>query len=226
MEFCGKSLLKCFLVFTQKINYMKISIIGTGNVGGALATQWAKAGHHIYLGTRDLQKFEDKHLLSNPNTTLHTIAESAQNADIILIAAVPQATQDIVNQIKVYAKGKIIIDAMNSIRTKPEGFNNSFEALKALLPESEVVKCFNSTGFENMANPIYHGEGIDMFVAGSSKQGKEIATQLSKDAGFSTCWDFGGDDKVQLLEYFALSWINLAIMQGHGRNMAFKLIKR
>lgn len=205
---------------------MKIAIIGTGNVGGALATQWAKAGHQILLGTRDLSKFEDKHLLNNANTTLHTIAESAKNAEVILIAAVPQATQSIAEQIKSEASGKIIIDAMNSVRTKPEGFNNSFEALKVYLPESEIVKCFNSTGFENMSNPIYHNEGIDMFVAGSSAKGKEAAKQLALDAGFSTCWDFGGDDKAQLLEYFALSWINLAIMQGHGRNMAFKVIKR
>lgn len=205
---------------------MKISIIGTGNVGGALATRWAKAGHQILLGTRDLAKFEDKHLLENPQTSLHTIAESSKEAEVILIAAVPQAAQSIAEQISEFAKGKVIIDAMNSVRTKPEGFNNSFEALKSYLPESDIVKCFNSTGFENMQNPIYHGEGIDMFVAGSSAKGKEIAKQLAIDAGFSTCWDFGGDDKVQLLEYFALSWINLAIMQGHGRNMAFKVIKR
>jgi predicted dinucleotide-binding enzyme len=205
---------------------MKISIIGTGNVGGALATRWAKAGHQILLGTRDLAKFEDKHLLENPQTSLHTIAESAKEAEVILIAAVPQAAQAIAEQIRDVTKGKVVIDAMNSVRTKPEGFNNSFEALKNYLPESEIVKCFNSTGFENMQNPIYHGEGIDMFVAGSSAKGKEIAKKLALDAGFSTCWDFGGDDKVQLLEYFALSWINLAIMQGHGRNMAFKVIKR
>jgi predicted dinucleotide-binding enzyme len=205
---------------------MKIAIIGTGNVGGALATQWAKAGHQIFLGTRDVSKFEDNHLLANPNTTLHSIAESAKNADVILIAAVPQATQSIVEQIKDFVKGKVIIDAMNSISTKPDGFANSFEALKSYLPESELVKCFNTTGFENMTNPIYKEEGIDMFAAGSSQKAKETAHQLALDAGFSTCWDFGKDDKVQLLEYFALSWINLAIMQKHGRNMAFKVIKR
>ncbi len=205
---------------------MKIAIIGTGNVGGALATQWAKAGHEILLGTRDTSKFEDKHLLQNAQTSLHTIAESAGKADVILIAAVPQASQSIAEQIAPFVSGKIIIDAMNAVRTKPEGFNNSFEALKHFLPESEIVKCFNTTGFENMANPIYHGEGIDMFCAGSSKAGKEVATKLALDAGFATCWDFGGDDKAQLLEHFALSWINLAIMQGHGRNMAFKIVKR
>jgi predicted dinucleotide-binding enzyme len=205
---------------------MKIAIIGTGNVGGALATQWAKAGHQLFLGTRDLAKFEDKHLLNNPNTTLHTIAESAEKAEIILIAAVPQATQSIAEQIKNAVKGKIVIDAMNTIKIKPEGFNNTFEALQSYLPDTEIVKCFNSTGFENMANPSYNGEGIDMFVAGNSAKGKEIAKKLALDAGFATCWDFGGDDKAQLLEYFALSWINLAIMQGHGRNMAFKVVKR
>ena len=83
-----------------------------------------------------------------------------------------------------------------------------------------------TTGFENMLNPIYHGEGIDMFAAGNSVRAKQVAEQLAKDLGFATCYDFGGDDKVELLEKFALSWINIAIIQGHGRNLAFKLVKR
>ncbi|KOY86346.1 NADH-ubiquinone oxidoreductase [bacterium 336/3] len=205
---------------------MKIAIIGTGNVGGALATQWAKAGHQIFLGTRDLSKFEDKHLLENPNTSLHTLVDSSKEAEVILIAAVPQASESIAEQIKPYVSGKIVIDAMNAVRTRPEGFTSSFEALKHFLPETEIVKCFNSTGFENMQNPVYKGEGIDMFVAGNSVKGKEVAKQLALDAGFGACWDFGGDDKVALLESFALAWINLAIMQGHGRDMAFKVIRR
>ncbi len=32
---------------------MKIAIIGAGNVGGALAHRWAKAGHQIIIGARD-----------------------------------------------------------------------------------------------------------------------------------------------------------------------------
>jgi predicted dinucleotide-binding enzyme len=205
---------------------MKIAIIGTGNVGGALATQWSKKGHQIFLGTREIEKFHDQHLLQNANTSLHTIAEAAKNAEVILIAAVPQASQAIAAEIKPFSEGKVIIDAMNSVRTKPEGFNNSFEAFQNYLPAAEIVKCFNSTGFENMSNPIYGGQGIDMFVAGTSAKGKTVAKALALDAGFGECWDFGNDDKAQLLEYFALSWINLAIMQGHGRDIAFKLVKR
>jgi hypothetical protein len=36
----------------------------------------------------------------------------------------------------------------------------------------------------------------------------------------------GGDDKVAILESFALVWIDLAIFQKMGRGMAFKLLRR
>ncbi len=100
-----------------------------------------------------------------------------------------------------------------------------YHALTALT-KGNAVKCFNSTGFENMLNPVYHGEKIDMFMAGDHEAAKQTAQQLALDAGFGACWDFGKGDKVALLEQFALSWINLAIMQGHGRDLAFRLVRR
>jgi len=43
------------------------------------------------------------------------------------------------------------------------------------------------------------------------------------DIGFVKCYDFGGDDQVNLLEQFAMSWINLAIIQKQGRGIVFKI---
>ncbi|HLF63157.1 MAG TPA: NAD(P)-binding domain-containing protein [Saprospiraceae bacterium] len=204
---------------------MHITIIGTGNVGGALAENWASKGHHIHLGVRDTSNFKGQHLLSVPNITVHTIGAAVILSEVILIAAAPQHTQSIVESMGDISS-KVMIDAMNSIRTRPDGYTNSFEALKSLTRGAEIVKCFNTTGYENMKDPIYHGEGIDVFMAGDSKKAKEIAKQLALDAGFSTCYDFGGDDKVALLEQFALCWINLAIMQGQGRDIAFRVVRR
>ena len=42
---------------------MNIAIIGTGNVGGAMATGWAKAGHTLHLGVQDVNKALKKSLL-------------------------------------------------------------------------------------------------------------------------------------------------------------------
>jgi predicted dinucleotide-binding enzyme len=205
---------------------MNIAIIGTGNVGGALAKGWAGAGHAIHLGVRDTQNFKGKELLNLPNVTTHKIAEAVKLSDVILIATPPQTIADIVKAMG-DVSGKIIIDAVNSVRVKPEGYNNTFEALTDLAKGAELVKCFNSTGFENMGNPIYPNDvHIDMFMAGDSKSAKETARLLALDAGFADCYDFGGGDKAALLEQFALVWINLAIMQGQGRDIAFKILKR
>ena len=205
---------------------MNIAIIGTGNIGTALGKAWAKAGHNISLGVRDLDNFKGKEMLGLDNVTVHSIGDAVKLSEVILFAAIPPATADIVSAMG-NVNGKIIIDTMNSVRTKPEGYNNTFEALIDLTKGAEVVKCFNSTGFENMANPVYPGDvHLDMFMAGDSKEAKETVRRLAKDVGFADCYDFGGNDKVALLEQFALAWINLAMMQGQGRNIAFKLIKR
>ena len=120
---------------------------------------------------------------------------------------------------------KIIIDATNSVLKSPEPFKTVYHCLSDKT-KAEIVKCFNTTGFENMLNPVYNGQGIDMFMAGDSEKAKFVAKQLALDCGFGSCIDFGKSDKVELLEKFALSWINLAIMQGHGRDMAFKVVRR
>jgi 8-hydroxy-5-deazaflavin:NADPH oxidoreductase len=120
----------------------------------------------------------------------------------------------------------VIIDAMNSVRVKPEPFSNTTEALIKLTNCKDIVKCFNATGAENMANPIYNGKGIDMFYAGDSDKAKKVAEQLAKDIGFENVYNFGGSDKFNLLEQFALGWINLAMMQGYGRSIAFKVLNR
>jgi hypothetical protein len=36
----------------------------------------------------------------------------------------------------------------------------------------------------------------------------------------------GGNDKFFLMEQFAFFWINLAMMQGQGREIGFALLKR
>lgn len=203
---------------------MKITIIGTGNVGGALATNWSKKGHTINLGVNDKNQFKGVDLLKNENTQVFSIEEAVAKSDVVLIATPPTAIFEIIEKMG-DVTGKIIIDATNAVRQSPDPYKTVYHCLQEKT-NAEIVKCFNTTGFENMLNPNYNGISIDMFMAGDSEIAKRIAAQLAEDAGFGSCIDFGKSDKVELLEKFALSWINLAIMQGHGRNMAFKVVTR
>ncbi|MCX6186211.1 MAG: NAD(P)-binding domain-containing protein [Bacteroidetes bacterium] len=203
---------------------MNIAIIGTGNVGGALATNWSKKGNTINLGVQDKNYFKGQELLKNKNTSVYSINEAVAKSDVILIATPPTAIFEIIGQMGDVSE-KIIIDATNAVMKSPEPYKTVYHAL-ADKTNAEIVKCFNTTGFENMLNPTYNGEAVDMFMAGDNEKAKSVARQLALECGFDTCIDFGKSDKVELLEKFALSWINIAIMQGQGRDIAFKVVRR
>lgn len=205
---------------------MKIAIIGTGNIGGTLGTKWAKKGHTVIAGVRDADNFKGKEVLAEAQILITTIHEAVQQSEIILISTPATVAIEVAKSLG-DTTGKIIIDAMNIVMGRgPEGFTNTADAILANTQTRDIVKCFNTTGFNNMRNPVYHSEAIDLFVAGDSERGKEAAIQLAKDAGFAECYSIGGNDKFQLMEQFAWFWINLAMFQGQGREIGFKLLKR
>lgn len=205
---------------------MKIAITGTGNVGATLAAKWAAAGHTIILGVRDTENFKGKHLLDIPGVTITSVSEAVAAADVILMATPAMYAVEIAQSLG-NTEGKIIIDTMNIVMGRgPEGYNNTSQAILEHTQTRDVVKCFNSTGFGNMANPQYSDTALDMFVAGDSIRGKEVATKLALDAGFARCFDIGGNNNFTLLEQFAMFWINLAMFQGMGREIGFKLMTR
>lgn len=205
---------------------MKIAIIGTGNVGGALATKWANTGHEINLGVRDVNNFKGEGLLANPNTSVMTIEEAVKSSEVILLSTPAPMAVEVAKSLG-DTTGKIIIDAMNIVMGRgPEGYSNTADAVLDTTQTKDVVKCFNTTGANNIQNTIYGATEIDMFVAGDSERGTKAAHQLALDAGFGACYSIGGNDRFQLMEQFAWFWINLAMFQGQGREIGFKLLKR
>ena len=212
-------------LFILKLLRMNIAIIGSGNVGGALAQQWIKAGHTVLVGAKLPMSEKNLKLATKiGEDRFSSIEQAVKQSEVILIATPPTAIFDIIDQMGEISR-KIIIDATNAVMKKPEPYSTVYHCL-AEKTSADIVKCFNSTGFENMLNPVYDGQGIDMFMAGDSEKAKDVARSLALDSGFGSCIDFGKSDKVVLLEQFALSWINLAILQGHGRDMAFKVVRR
>lgn len=205
---------------------MNIAIIGSGNVGGTLASKWATAGHQIHLGVRDLQHFKGQHLLSNPAIRALAIQDAVALSEVILLATPASYAIDVAKSLG-DTSGKVILDSMNIVMGRgTAGYSNTADAILANTQTNFVAKCFNVTGFNNMADPNYGSEKLDMFTCGDSSVAKEVARKLSLDAGFAECYDCGGNDRFQLLEQYAFFWINLAMIQGQGREIGFKLLKR
>lgn len=201
---------------------MTITIIGAGNIGGTLAEKWHAAGHHIIIGARNPEDEETQAWAAQIGARVLPISEAVRAGDAVLIATPGKVVAELAMSLGDALRGKPVMDATNM--AGPPGQAPGFDALRRV--GADVVKVFNCTGWENLADPRYGAEVADMFMAGGSAEAKAFVLQRVKEVGFNDAIDLGGDDKVHILESFALVWIDLAIMQKMGRGIAFKLMRR
>jgi predicted dinucleotide-binding enzyme len=209
---------------------MTIGIIGAGSVGGTLGTSWAKKGHRVLFGVRDASTPAVKELLerSGPSASTGSIAEAGA-CDVVVLATPWNAVQSALHSAGGLS-GKVLLDCTNPLLPDLSGLligttTSGGEIVSQWASGARVVKIFNTTGYGNMANPVYGNDLNTMFYSGDDAAAKQIAAQLAADLGFDPI-DAGPLTQARLLEPLALLWITLAIKQGLGMNIAFKLMKR
>ena len=197
---------------------MRIAILGTGRVGTALGTGWTNVGHTVVYGSR-----------RPSSATEDTHAGAAAGADVVVLAVPFDAAVETVAAAGNLA-GKIVVDATNPVGKVRSGA----ELVAAAAPGARVVKAFNTMGFETMADPVIDGRPALGLVAGDDGEAKAAVLQLAADLGFEAV-DAGGLDAARMLETLAELWIHLAFraglrgpnaVAGHGRDMAFALLRR
>lgn len=207
---------------------MKIGILGAGNVGTTLGRGLAGAGHEIIYASRQPQS-EKAQTLREQGAQVALAAEVVQGADVLILATPWSAAQAVIESAGDFG-GKPLLDATNPIGpgfTLTHGHNDSgAEQVQRWAPSAKVAKVFNTTGVENMANPAYPAEHrAAMFVCADDEGACQAGLKLAADLGFEAV-NAGDLTKARLLEPTALLWINLAIIQKQGRNMAFGLLRR
>ena len=213
---------------------MKLAIIGAGNVGGALGTAWAqKAGHEICFGVRDPKADKTQALLRaiGPKARAGTAAEAAAFTDIIVLSTPWPAAETAIRAMG-GLKGKILLDSTNPLTRGPDGISleighsiSAGEKVQGWAAGASVFKTLNTTGFGNMANPVFNGVKSVMFVAGDDAANKPKVIDLVGQLGFDVV-DAGPLRNARLLEAHAMLWIHLALARGRGRDWAFGILRR
>ena len=153
---------------------------------------------------------------------------AARWADVIALT-VPWAVVKEVIQGLGDLRGKVVLDCTNPVSGWPDmnhGKGKSgAEQVAAWAEGARVVKIFNTTGYENMANPKYGDERLTMLYAGDDAEAKRIARVLAADLGFEP-QDAGPLTNAHLLEVLASMWGVLAYGQQLGRGIGFRLLHR
>lgn len=198
---------------------MKVTIVGGGQVGGALAQAFEARGDEVVTARREPWHADEIGLV-----------DAARGADLVVLA-IPFGAVAAVVPVLGLIEGQLVIDATNPFgRPWPEGYVSTDYAsggalVQALAPQARIVKCFNVIGFEHMAAPQFSAGQPLMPVCGDDVEARNRVRQLAHELGFDAV-DIGGLDKAALVENLGLLWGTLARDTGLGRDIAFGLLRR
>ncbi|HKM88112.1 MAG TPA: NAD(P)-binding domain-containing protein [Xanthobacteraceae bacterium] len=213
---------------------MKLAIIGAGSVGGTLGTAWAqKAGHEICFGVNNPKSEKTQALLRTlgGKARAGAAADAAAFGEIIVLATPWNAAEAAVRAMG-DLNGRIVLDATNPLAMGPDGLGleighsiSAGEKVQGWAKGASVFKTLNTTGYANMADPVFRGMKSVMFVAGDDAAAKPKVIALVAALGFEVV-DAGPLRNARLLEAHAMLWIELALKRGLGRDWAFAIVRR
>jgi 8-hydroxy-5-deazaflavin:NADPH oxidoreductase len=170
---------------------MKIGIVGTGNIGGALATHWAKAGHELVISSRHPEELQDLAKSLGPKVRVGTPLEAAQFGDVILLSVPYKATPQVGKDLASAWQGKIVLDTGNpypfrdgamaeDARKRGTGVTS-----KEFLPGVRLVRAFNAINAGNLARDgNREPERLAIPLASDDAGALEVTQRLVRDAGF------------------------------------------
>jgi predicted dinucleotide-binding enzyme len=192
----------------------RFGVLGSGEVGQALARGIAADGHEVRIGSRTPGKLSQ--FSKSSRIPAGSFAEVAAWGEALVLAVAGSAAADAIELAGVENLArKLVIDTTNPISGEPPedgvlryftGPNESLmERLQSAYPAARFVKAFNSVGSDLMVHPILSGGPPTMFYCGNDAAAKAIVAQLLERLGWEAA-DMGSAVAARALEPLAQLW--------------------
>ena len=192
----------------------KVAILGSSNVGSALAKGFVDNGYAVSLASRDPGKLAQWKDAAGANASTGTYAEAAAWCDLAVLCVKGTAAEGLIRELAPSLEGKVVLDATNPIGDeKPDNgvvryFTSANESLMERLqqhaPKTKFVKAFNSIGAHLMVQPPFQPQP-SMFICGNDTAAKEDATAILTKFGWETV-DVGGVEGARPIEALCQLW--------------------
>jgi 8-hydroxy-5-deazaflavin:NADPH oxidoreductase len=214
---------------------MKIGILGTGEVGKAIAKGFIALGHEVKMGAREAgnPKAQAWAKEAGAKASAGTFADAAAFGEVVVLATLGAANKSALEQAGPdKLKGKLVIDTTNPLdfsKGMPPGLlvsgnDSGGEQVQRQLPGAKVVKAFNIVGNTLMFRPELPGGPPDMLIAGNDEGAKKKTAEILEDFGWPTV-DLGGIEASRYLEAMCIVWVLYGARTG-GWNHAFKMLRK
>jgi len=211
---------------------MKVGVLGSGDVGKALAGGFLGLGDTVTVGTRSPGRLEEW-VKNNRPVQVGSFADAAGSADLVVLAVKGSAAVEALRSAGgENLAGKCVMDATNPIADAPpvngvlRFFTNLdaslMELLQSTFPEAHFVKAFNSVGHANMVNPRFDGGPPTMFICGNDDGAKETVAGVARQFGWQSL-DMGAVEAARAIEPLCMLWCIPGFLRNEW-NHAFKYL--
>src|SRR5689334_6280847 len=121
---------------------MKVAIIGSGNVGKALASSLTRAGHTVTISASH-PEHATAAARETGATAVATSSEATRAAELVVLAVPSSAFDELTGELGSALDGKVVVDVSNRPTPTPDGAATSLaEELQDRVPKAKVVKAF------------------------------------------------------------------------------------
>jgi len=171
-----------------------IGLIGAGNIGGTLARLAVDAGHDVVVSnSRGPETLVDLVDQLGDRARAATAAEAAEAGEIVVVTIPLKAYEQVPVE---PLRGKVVIDTNNyypqrdgHVAALDDGSTTSSGLLQDHLPESHVVKAFNTIFYGHLATlgrPAGDPKRGALVIAGDDETAKGTVRSLLDELGYDT----------------------------------------
>ena len=166
----------------------KVGVVGgTGQLGGALAARWARAGLEVFIGSRDADrgKAAGEAIGANGGSNL----DAARYGEIVVVTVPFSSQADTFQEIAEVCDQKIVVDTTvplvppKVMRAQLPEEGSAAKKADALLPEgATLVSAFHNVAAHKLADLSWEGN-CDILVFGEKKTARAEVVKLAEEAG-------------------------------------------
>jgi 8-hydroxy-5-deazaflavin:NADPH oxidoreductase len=196
---------------------MDITIIGTGNMGRAIATRALAAGHSVTVLGTAAEKAEALAAELPGDVRAGAVGDELQG-DVVVLAVWYQALDDLLGRYGDQLDGKVVVDITNPV--DPQTYQpltveagSAAQEIAQKAPGAKVVKAFNTTFAGTLVEGQVAGQPLDVLMASDEQDAKDAVRRLAEAGGLRAI-DAGPLAHAHQLE--GLGYLHIAIQDALG----------
>ncbi len=187
---------------------MKIGVLGSGQVGGAIAGKLVRLGHEAIIGSRQPDRPELVAFAESIGAERASYAEAAAHGDWIVNALPGEHAVSILSGCRI--DRKILVDICNYDHAVDQPIVRSLgETIQAAFPLARLVKTLNCVSAHLMVDPASLDGPHAVFIASNDADAKRQVSDMLRSFGWQSILDLGDLTACRATEQLIPLWMRL-----------------